>query len=521
MSPVFLGMLGGTFIDPVTLVFVFGGLLLLCFELERPTSTVILPVLAGCLFGIATALKLTNVMYAASVGLAILVASRFRASGWRVGAWYAFGAAFGAVVTGGWWSFQLYREFGNPFFPLFNDYFHSPDFPQVRLLHTRFKPASLVDALTFPFDMASSHKWVYVENAAADIRFALLSVFALMLVAIGILHKGHPESPETRVRSVPTALIICFFLISFLFWMATSGNGRYGLPVLLLVGPVLILTIRTAIRNRTWFVRVVFAILLMQGIVVSLGDSPRWEVGSWSAKWIDVDVPAQLKDNAYGYLSEGTNSNSFIALNIHPDSRLVSLLGVHPLSRDGPGGQRVSAFISAHAGKLRMLGKLEVPIEGAFTGKSEFSDYMKEIDGRYAMWDLRMDPEDCVTIKYSVNPVNFSALFSCALIPGNPRRAGMIAEWERTSGVFDRIEHFCPALFNPAGGYTTRRGKAWYRHYLNTEARLRALNGHVLLSHDPLGPFGVDMGTLEDWEAGVSKWECAIPPQHWKVPAIQ
>ena len=521
MSPVFLGMLGGTYLDPPTLVLIFGGLLLLCFALERPSPTLLLPALAGCLLGIAAVLKLTNVIYVASAGVAILAATRFSSRGWRTVAWYGVGAAIGALLAGGWWSLQLYREFGNPFFPLFNEYFHSPDFAPVRLVLERFRPASFVDALTFPFDMASSHKWVYVENAAADIRFALLVIFALTLLVTQLLRRRSTGKSETRVRNMSAEMIIVFFLVSFPIWMATSGNGRYALPILLLVGPILILAIRAAIANRTWFVGLTLAILAMQGVVISLAENPRWDKGSWTANWIDVEVPAKLKESPFGYLSVGNNSNSFVALHVHPESRFVSMIGVFPLSLDSYGGRRVGAFISAHASKLRTLGQLETPVDRALTGKTDFSDYLKEIDGKFAMWDLRTDPTDCVPIKFSVRPTEYAILVSCALLPGNPRRAGMLPVWGRATRVIDRAEIACPALFSPRGGYTTKQGEVWFRHYPNTDVRLRVLNGHISYSRDPFGPFAVDMGTLEDWEAGDANWICAVPPPHWKSPVTR
>ena len=152
-------------------------------------------------------------------------------------------------------------------------------------------------------------------------------------------------------------------------------------------------------------------------------------------------------------------------------------------------------------------------------GSTEIRDYLLEIDSRYAIWDLRVDNTDCELIKYSLGPMD-AMLITCAFLPGNPRRAGMLPEWARTSGVFERIEKACPSLFTPSGAYTTKRGLAWYRLYLNPEVRLRALNGHVLYSRDPFGPFNVDIGTLEDWESGVSKWRCIKPQPHWKLPDV-
>lgn len=522
MSSVFIGTIGGSFLDPATMVLVFGAILLLCASLGQSPAVVLLPVLAGVLLGVTAGLKLTNLIFVASAGLALIAASGLRIDGMKTATWFGVGAAVGAMLSGGWWALQLYREFGNPFFPLFNDYFRSPDFPAVKLQLIRFKPATIVDALTFPFDMASSRMWVYAENGAADFRFALLAIFGTMLLAFRLLRRAHSAPEKVHFSNKPATFVTVFFITSFVLWVWTSGNGRYAVPVLLLVGPILVVTVRAAVPNWNWFAGLMLAIFSAQGVVVALSDNPRWDVGAWRQKWIDVEVPSKLKDQPYGYLTAGVNSYSFVALHIHPESRFVNLIGSFPLSLDGPGGHRVRAFISAHVGKLRMMGKLDIPIEQALAGTSVFNAYLKEIDGRYAMWDLRIDTTDCLVAKFSVGPPTSDLnIFSCALLPGNSRRAGMIPEWERASGVFDRIEKFCPVLFNPSGAYATKRGLAWYRLYLNTEVRLRALNGNVLYSRDPFGPFDVYMGTLEDWEAGVSKWFCTTPQPHWKLPPVE
>ena len=64
-----------------------------------------------------------------------------------------------------------------------------------------------------------------------------------------------------------------------------------------------------------------------------------------------------------------------------------------------------------------MLGKLDIPIDQALTRKPEFNAYLKEIDGRFAIWDLRIDTTDCAVIKSAVGPPTPDLiLFSCALI---------------------------------------------------------------------------------------------------------
>ncbi len=525
MSPVFLGTIGATFLDPITSVFVFAGLLTLCKALDNAPSSTTIGMVAGCFFGIAAGLKLTNLIFVASACVAILIATRFFSSGRRLCGSFGIGAAGGALLSGGWWSLKLYREFANPFFPLFNDIFRSPDFPAVKLQLIRFKPDSFWDTLRFPFDMASSRMWVYTENAAADFRFALLFAFALAVVLHRLANFRHTKLGEVRLSNASISLVASFFLISFLLWVWTSGNGRYGLPLLLLVAPILILVLRTAISRNGWFAGIVLAIVSAQGTAILLSQNPRWDSDlwkpAWSPNWIDVEVPTSLKNESHGYLSAGVNSYSFVALHVHPKSKFVNLIGAFPLSIDGPGGHRVARFISDHAGKLRMLAKLDLSPSQASAENIDFKESLNELDSRYALWDLRINAAECTHLTYSVGPrVPPALLISCALVQGNPKRRSMLPEWARASYVFDRIEIACPGLFSPSHGYSTFRGSSWYRFYLNTEVRLRAVNGQVLYSRDPFGPFSVNLGTLDDWELGKSKWICHNPQPHWKLPDV-
>ena len=515
-SPVFLGTLGGTYLDPVTLVFVLVGILLLCVKIERETPSVALCILAGGLFGVAAALKLTNLVFIATAGIALIVAAGFSKKNLRSVAGFGTGAMLGALLAGGWWSLHLYREFGNPFFPLFNNFFQSPDFASVSLSLVRFKPSTIMDALTFPLDMVSSHKWIYVENAAADIRFSLLIVFALLVPARKLIWQISSTVDERPVISRSAKFIIIFFVLTFAMWLATSGNGRYAMPILLLVAPILVLTIRALAPTKAWLVGLLFAILAAQGVVVSLGENPRWDTGSWTEKWVDVETPPLLINNPYGYLSVGVNSNAFLALNFHSDSRIVSMLGVYPMALANPGGGRVKKFITEHVGKLRSLESLKSSSYRELLEKDRFGNYLRELDVKFALWDLRTDPTDCVPIKFSVTPNEDALVISCALVPGSGLLADLQPGWERTSYVFNKIEKACPLLFSPSGTFTTRRGVVWQRLYINTDIMLKEFNGRILYSQFTFGPFDVDMGSIEEWERGTATWVCAKPPRHWK-----
>src|SRR5262249_42070989 len=137
---------------------------------------------AGALFGAAAALKYSNAIFAIAafpVVLAVPGAARLRAClGYIIGGAAAFG------VMAGPWLLLMYREFGNPVFPLMNGWFRSPyALPFNVAVSERFALDGLGAALSFPFRMVALGSSLYSEMLAPDIRFAVLAVAALASVA--------------------------------------------------------------------------------------------------------------------------------------------------------------------------------------------------------------------------------------------------------------------------------------------------------------------------------------------------
>lgn len=103
----------------------------------------------------------------------------------------------------------------------------------------RFQPDSLLEGVLRPFYMMASSAWVYVEILAPDFRFALFMVFALA-VAGGLAWRGHLWR---SFRSDPFWALAVFFLLCMVAWLATTGNGRYFMSGMVLIGLLLVAAI--------------------------------------------------------------------------------------------------------------------------------------------------------------------------------------------------------------------------------------------------------------------------------------
>ncbi len=103
----------------------------------------------------------------------------------------------------------------------------------------RFQPDSLLEGGLRPFYMMASSAWVYAEILAPDFRFALFTVLALA-VAGGLVWRGYLWH---SFRSDPFWALVVFFLLCMVAWLASTGNGRYFMSGMILIGLLLVAAI--------------------------------------------------------------------------------------------------------------------------------------------------------------------------------------------------------------------------------------------------------------------------------------
>jgi hypothetical protein len=517
-APVFLGTLGTTFGDPAISVFVLFGLLLLCKEAGNTAKFSVAIGLAGLSLGLAAGLKPTNIIYVISAVGAMLVTLSVRSGILKVLVYFGVAAIAGWLITGGWWAWKLYGEFGNPFFPLFNNIFHSPDFPAVLLTVNRFLPGGVLEGLAQVFRMADYHSGIYVEPMLPDLRLALIIIFAVVVFTRNSWQRLSGSGDGNHETDTPSRVLPWFFLIATVLWLATSGNGRYGLPVLLLAGPVLHWMIIRSIPNGRWPLLIATAILIAQNAHAWNTWNGAWDTLPWSRKWVEISVPKQLQEQPYLYFTTDLQTDSFVIPFVHPKAAFVNLLGQYPIPPTGPGSDRVKRLMAQHIGQLRMMVRLTEPA----SRRMDLKKYLAGLDESFSSWGLRTDESDCVSIPVSIpagllggNPNHI--FLSCALQPGTRISDDYVRTKQRLTPVFGRIEDTCPLLFSPPGWRFERKGGMWSRRYMNTDIILYSAKGRMFYSHLEYGPFDVAIGSIGDWETGKGNLRCERPPAFWSA----
>ena len=466
-SGVYWMTVGSSFLDPLLVPLMLGGLLLLLSNRHA--------MLAGALFGAAAALKYSNAFFAlAALPLAVSIS-------WRASLAYIAGGLAAVAVLAGPWLLALQREFGNPVFPLMNAWFRSPDWLAVNMIGERFSVSGPLALLAFPFRMTTLDPGVYSENFAPDLRFAALLVGAVWLGA----RRGALQRDDWRV--------LVFFATALALWLATSANARYGLVVLLLAGLCLARIVERLLTPRA--ARIALALLLaVQLGITFIASPPRWFLAeTWSRHWFPYLVPERALREPALYLTVEILPMAVIAPFVHPGSSFVNVRGQHTLPADSP---KLVALLERHRGHVRVLGR-ELQVQ--------------TYDARLRRLGYRVDPADCFDIPWrpddndalshaanwfagspkSAEPLSLS---SCALLPA-PRDPGDAAREREASKVFDRVEQACSKLFRGQTAVTESFGSGWSRHYNGLDARLAIVGGHLIFERYR-GPDAIDLGSL-------------------------
>ncbi len=235
-----LYLAGSTYYDNVMSLFVLSGLgLVLCRrDVLREGSLAQNAALAAsgaALIGAAVGLKLPEATFALgyAAALAALPGSWSRRATRLVAG--AVGGALGFALVAGYWMAEMARLTGNPLFPYFNEYFHSPLALAASYRDMRFIPHGLAHQLLFP--LLFSLDW----RVADDLPFIDMRVgiaYVAMLAALPLMFVPRRRHEPVFARDAAIALF-AFVAVAYLAWLKVFAIYRYIL-LLEMLAPLLI-----------------------------------------------------------------------------------------------------------------------------------------------------------------------------------------------------------------------------------------------------------------------------------------
>jgi hypothetical protein len=533
LNPVLLQQLGTSFSDLTTGEMVLAGWLLLAATVRFPNAPGVIA--AAVLLGAATALKLTNALHAASAAVLLLFLPLPFTRRLRFACAYGVTLATSFALVAAPWAYRLQREFGSPFFPLFNNVFHSPEFTTEPVRHLRFIPSDLAEALWRPFAMVDPWAMVHVEVRAPDSRYALLLVLVAILLLLRLLRPkpsvqsdaaatrpdgaGSPVPPPADPRLL--AALGSAFAVDWALWLSGSGNSRYFIPLACVAGVLVIgLVFNLFCRWPKARNYILISILATQALQVWMAGKLRWAPAPWEGKWGEVSVPETLTKRPTLHLMVEARSASFLAPYLPTDAGLIDISGSYPLEATGPNGKRVQALIERYASHVRLL----VTGERLYADAERGSPTVSGINSTVQAYGLKVDPGDCATI--SVQGIASDPevgtglpyplfLVSCALVPDRADHAADLARARTANIVLDRLEDACPELFRPRRPPTGRYAYMWRRMYLNTDLIAWVSKNEVKFFDPVHGDDTVYLGSESEWAQAPRRLACGRRNGHY------
>lgn len=341
MSPLALSEAGSTMIDFVTAVPIVGAYaLLLC----HPRRTGAAALAAGLLLGAATALKLTNGVFALGVPGFALAGPESGGARLRMLLLCALAALAAFLAVGGPWHLALWHRFGNPFFPYYNNIFHSPDYPPVAIRDSRFRPGTPLDIWIYPLYWllgGSPHPGLQSPTAEPhfiDARWTVI-IFGgtAYLAALALFPAWRRRQLAARATGLFLAIII-----TYLVWLAEFSIQRYLIPTELLGGAaVLFLALQLPRPRLRLPLTAGFAVLSWILLAV-----PNWGHLPWHRHWASINAhPLDLGPGpALVFLT--MKPSSYVAASLPADALYAGINGDFDLGA------------SARTGLARQLGAM-------------------------------------------------------------------------------------------------------------------------------------------------------------------
>ncbi len=528
ISPIFLLEAGTSFADVTTAAFVLIGVLIVIRAAdERRFGRAAL--IAGACIGAAAGLKLSNLIFGVACAFTVLACAGSLRDRVANLTWLAVGGLCGLILTHGYWSWRLYEEFGNPFFPLFNAIFASPDYPPIDHLHGRYLPETWLDVVLVPLRMLKLRSWIYVESVSPDVRFAALYVLIGFIFLRWIWVKVRPPTNADTNTLVPltgaSRALLIFFTTAYFLWVMTSGNGRYGIVVSILCGPALafLLAHVGARLARPMAVACLFACVVVAAQLLQFQSAQlRWDAGPWTGSWYEVAVPPRLKQEPFLFVSIGSASNSFIAPFLAGSSAFTNPIGQISFDLDGPGGTRLKHLLSEYRGRTRMLALAPPRLDS-----TNLDDWTVSADRILMRLGLQVNPADCETIWLQYAPYDVGIDFDKAhpqpkhlvsCLTSNREVSAEDREQRKAiADTFTLIAKWCPRLFRPQYTVVERSSKGWFATYADSDSVLRVEQGNIMLEQ-PHTSVDVPLGTVEEWLTNHVTKNCSeIPTRLWRV----
>ena len=283
----FLSELGNTMGDNTTSVLCLASLAVIVSRwdsLAKGGAGATTLVAAGALVGLAVGLKLTNAVHALALLVAFAAYPASASARLRMMATFGAGCALGAVVTGGYWHYEMWRTYGNPLFPQFGNLFPNPLGSSLGVADMRWHPKGWGERLAWPFIISADSKRVG-ELPVRQVIWAFVYL-AFIAGAIAWLIRRRTARPPMDPRRRYVTIVVG---AGFLAWMFVFSVYRYLVPLELLA-PLVVYILATHTFGRAG-AKVAAYSLAFCTLIVLAGGMKTWGHADWGDAPFRIEAP--------------------------------------------------------------------------------------------------------------------------------------------------------------------------------------------------------------------------------------
>lgn len=400
-----LSEVGTTFHDNFISLFMLGALAGLVLSYRRlveaplPHALAIVAAL-GVLSGFGAGLKQTAVILSVGCCAGLLFVTADWGRRFMLAFVFGLGVLAGIALGGGYWMWALWREFGNPLFPYYNDVFRSPWADPVDYVNRVYLPASLAEALLYPFAFAIEPFRVS-EVGVRDLRLPLLYALAIAALLAWPVRRLWAGAGAFRLTDHhPGTLVLVAGGAAYLAWLKMFGVYRYLVPLEMLA-PIMILLIADRLALPRW----VHGALLTGMLAAALATMhpASWGRAPWAADYFGMprlEIPEPRKTMV---LMTGNEPTAWMIPFFPPEIPFLRIDGwfFRPDGKANRGIREMQRRIRGHAGPLYAL----------FRERYERDRTVRAL----AAYGLALRNPDCVTFKPHIDIVPDEVMAFCPL----------------------------------------------------------------------------------------------------------
>lgn len=281
-------------------------------------------VYAGSLLGIAGGLKLTAIIYAPGSAIVILLMSGDIKIGIKSSFIFSVSWIVSFLAAYGFWGWHLYEMTGNPFFPLFNNVFHSGWMASISWRDIRFIPRNFVGWIFYPFFWLVRDSTLIAELPFRDGRLAFTYVGIALWCLLSIKRSININLAN---YARPINALAIFIVISYAIWLLEFSILRYTV-VLECMGSIFIvlftvLLIREVLGESHFVAN--FCAMVISLLLIAWTHFPQWGRVPISENILKIQVPP-IKEGSLIVFAD--NPMSFLSLPLSRQYKDLHFVGI-------------------------------------------------------------------------------------------------------------------------------------------------------------------------------------------------